>query len=81
LLDSGHLFSQIVTNSKVGEIFLAAGSSYSKLGDAVMSLYNCSDEQDVSPAPTKTTKTTEKSASGAQTFISKHPPAFNFKNK
>ena len=34
--------------SKVGEIFLAAGNAYSKLGDAVMTLYNCQDEGKIS---------------------------------
>lgn len=32
--------------SKVGEIFLAAGNSYSQLGEAVMSLYNQLDKED-----------------------------------
>ena len=41
--------------SKVGEIFLAAGNAYSKLGDAVMTLYNCQDEGEISNPYNKVT--------------------------
>jgi len=68
--------------SKVGEIFLAAGNSYSKLGDSIMSLYNTPDEQG-SPGKEAGRKGGQEkpSGGGGQTVITKHPAKLEYLQK